>query len=117
MKWLLLFEAAAFTTAALTHFGIIPLGLDDPAAGTAESIIAAVVAAGAAVITASPPLTRRVALAVQAFALAGTFVGLYIFVTVDPEKVADIVYHVVMVVILVTGLVIAARWRQPASIV
>ncbi|MGH2385354.1 MAG: hypothetical protein ACRDGB_09940, partial [Candidatus Limnocylindria bacterium] len=71
---LLIVEAAAFVAAALVHFGIIPLGLEDSAAGTAESIIAVVLLIGAVVSWRWPAWMRRVALATQGFALAGTLV-------------------------------------------
>lgn len=106
---LLTFEAAAFVAAALVHFGIIPLGLEDSAAGTAESIIAVVLLIGVGISRSRRAWTRRVALLTQGFALAGTLIGLYLFVTIEPDKVADIVYHLLMVVVLITGIVLAMK--------
>jgi hypothetical protein len=53
---------------------------------------------------------RPIGLAAQAFALLGTLVGVFtIAIGVGPRTVADIAYHLAIVVALVWGLVVAAR--------
>jgi hypothetical protein len=110
--WLLVAEAIAYATASLIHAEVLLPGNPDPAASTAEGIIAVVLVAGAAVSWLRPAWTRLTALLVQGFALAGTSIGLYLFVTLTPEKVADIVFHVVIMLVLAGGLVLAARLRR-----
>jgi hypothetical protein len=52
-----------------------------------------------------------VALVVQGFALAGTFVGLSLLLTVGPITGLDVAIHLVMVAVLVMGLVLT--WKAP----
>jgi hypothetical protein len=77
----------------------------------AETIIAAVLLAGAA-LASFPRLARRAALAAQGFALALTFVGIgTIIAGIGPRSFADVLYHVAIVVVLIYGLVMAVRMR------
>ena len=49
-------------------------------------------------------------LSAQAFTLFGTMVGIFtIVIGVGPRTIPDIVYHVAIVIVLVTGLVVARR--------
>lgn len=106
----LLAEAASFATAALVHFGVLIHGYEHAKAGTAETVIAAVLVAGLAVTWIRPASTRAAGLAVQAFALLGTFVGLFtIAVGVGPRTAPDLAYHAGIVAVLLAGLVTTAR--------
>ena len=59
-----------------------------------------------------PGTTRRVGLAAQIFALLGTLVGVVaIAIGVGPRTAPDIAYHIGIVVVLVSGLIVAARTR------
>jgi hypothetical protein len=108
-----LLEGAAFITAALIHFGVLFSGYEHQRAGTAESVIAAVLLLGWVSTFVRPGSTRAIGLAVQAFALLGTLVGmLMIAVGVGPQTGPDIAYHIVIALVLVSGLAVAAR---PAS--
>jgi hypothetical protein len=108
-----LIECAAFTTAALTHFGVLVRGYEHQKAGTAESVIALVLLIGLILSLIRPQSTRGIGLAVQGFALVGTLVGIFtIVVGIGPRTVPDITYHVVIVVLLVWGLVKTSRARQ-----
>ena len=69
IRFLLLFEAAAFAAAALIHFGVIAAGHGHQKAGVAESAIAAVLFTGAILTCLSRTWTRGIGLAAQAFAL------------------------------------------------
>jgi hypothetical protein len=109
-RWFVLAEAASFATAALVHFGVLFHGYEHGKAGTAESVIAAVLLAGLALTWIRPASTRSAGLAVQAFALLGTLVGVFtIAVGVGPRTVPDVAYHVAIVAVLAWGLVAAAR--------
>jgi hypothetical protein len=52
-------------------------------------------------------------LIVQGFALAGTFVGLTLLLTIGPMTGLDVVIHLVMVAVLVIGLVMTWIARHP----
>jgi hypothetical protein len=102
-------EAAVFIAAALIHFGVVLDGYNDQEAGTAESVIAIVLLAGLLTSLLRPDWTRRAGILVQGFALVGTFVGLTLLVTLGPRSVLDVAIHVVMVVLLVSGLIVTVR--------
>ncbi len=106
----LFLEAAAFSIAALTHFGLLIDDYQHHKAGTAESVIALVLFSGLALSWVRPASARAVGLSAQGFALLGTLVGIFmIAISVAPRTVPDIVYHIVIVLVLVFGLVVAAR--------
>lgn len=110
IRSLMFLEAAAFLAAALIHTGLLVAGYEHREARIAETVIAAVLLAGAAVTWVRPRSTRRAALAAQGFALLGTLVGIVtIAIGIGPRSVADVVYHVAIVIVLVAGLILAAR--------
>ena len=105
-----LVECIAFFLAALTHFGVLMDGYQHRKAGTAESVIGIVLLAGLALSWIKPTSTRAAGLAVQAFALLGTLVGIFtIAIGIGPRTVPDIVFHCCIVIVLVSGLVTAMR--------
>ena|SRR2546426_2422846 len=106
----MLFEAAAFVAASLVHSGALIAGYEHHKARIAEAVIAIVLLAAMARSWIRPASTRRVGLAGQAFALVGTLIGLFtIAVGVGPRTVPDIAYHIAIVIVLVSGLVVAKR--------
>jgi len=110
VRRLLLIEAAAFAAAALSHFGILLDGFEDSAAGTAESVIGAVLFVTWIASGIRPAWTRGMALAAQAFALIGSLIGLTLVVRgVGPSTVPDLVFHIGIVLVLAAGLLVAAR--------
>src|SRR5205807_8444672 len=76
IRFFLLFEAATFVVAALSHFGILVSGYEHRAAGTAESVIAGVLLGGWATTWVGPGSSRGLGLAAQTVVLLGTLVGL-----------------------------------------
>jgi hypothetical protein len=116
IRLFVLIEGVAFIAAALTHFGVLIGGYQHRMAGRAESVIGIVLLAGLALTAIFPSSTRIIGLAVQAFALAGTFVGIYtIIIGIGPRTAPDIIYHVCIVIVLVSGIVTAARARSKAT--
>lgn len=106
----LLFEAATFVVAALTHFELLVDDYEHREAGIAESVIAAVLLAGLALTWIRPGWTREAGLVSQLFALLGTLVGIFtIIIGVGPRTVPDVVYHIGIVAVLVWGLSICMR--------
>ena len=106
----MLFEAATFIMAALIHFRLLIDGYAHRKAGVAESVIAVVLVAGVALTSIRSDAVRAIGLAAQGFALLGTLVGIVtIAIGVGPRTTPDIVYHAAIVVVLVSGLVVAAR--------
>jgi hypothetical protein len=106
----LLIEAASFIAASLVHAGALITGYEHQKARIAESVLASALLAGAALTWVRPAWTRMAGLAAQGFALLGTMVGIFtIVIGIGPRTVLDIVYHIVIVVVLVSGLVVAMR--------
>lgn len=105
-------EILLFAGAALVHAGVLVSGHEHSQARTAEGVIGAVLALGLVLCLLRPAAMRTTALAVQGFALLGTLVGVFtIIVGVGPQTAADKVFHGVLLVVLVAGLV--AAWRAP----
>ena len=72
--------------------------------------------AGFALTWARPGSTRQIGVAAQGFALFGTLVGIFtIALGVGPRTAPDIVYHIVIVAVLVSGLVGAVRAKPDAA--
>ena len=108
IKLFLFFEAAAFISAALIHFGLLIDGYEHLKAGTAESVIAVVLLIGLALTWIRQGSTRRAGLVAQTFALLGTLVGIFtIAIGVGPRTVPDILYHLGIMAVLVYGLTVA----------
>jgi hypothetical protein len=106
----MLFEATTFVGAALIHFGVLAHGFEHQRAGIAESVIATVLLTGFAWSVASRRASHLVGLIAQGFALLGTLVGIFmIAIGVGPRTVPDVAYHVLIVIVLISGLVVAAR--------
>ena len=107
---LLLFEAATYAITSAFHFGLVVSSYGHTEAGTAEAIIATVLVGGAVLASLRPAWLRPVAFGAQLFALLATFIGLYaIAVGFGPRTVPDVVYHLAIVVVVLGGLVLAAR--------
>lgn len=113
IRLLLLFQAAAFFAASLVHFGILANGYEHSQAGTAEGVIGAVLIVGLILTMIRAAWTRMAALAVQGFALLGTFVGLFtIAIGVGPRTLPDLVFHTFIVLVLIAGLILTARSKK-----
>jgi hypothetical protein len=108
----ILVEAIAFGIAASIHFGILMDGYEHLKAGIAESVIGSVLLIGWLATSASPEMTKRAGIGVQAFALFGTFVGIFtILIGVGPRTGPDIVFHALLVALLGAGLFMATKSR------
>jgi hypothetical protein len=115
VRIILALEAAAFAAAALVHSGMLVRGHEHWKAATAESVIAVVLLAGLLATVVDPRASRGIGLAVQAFALLGTAVGIFtIVIGVGPRSALDFAFHAGFVAALVTGLVVVSRGRLGA---
>lgn len=111
MRALLGAEGISFLLAAAVHAGVLITGYEHREAMLAESVLGTVLLVGLAVTLVRPRSLFAVAAGVQAFALLGTLVGIWtIIVGIGPRTLPDVVYHVVIVVALVAGIVLA--WRN-----
>lgn len=108
-------EVVIFLIAALTHFEVLFDGYADRGAAIAESVIGVVLVAGLILASLRPASARTVGIVVQVFALLGTFVGLVLLVTVGPSRLLDLTFHLVMALVLITGLMVTIRARSPAQ--
>lgn len=103
-------ETALFLLASFVHRGYFLGGYEHGKAAIAETVIGVVLLAGLLATLAWPARARGIGIGVQAFALLGTFVGLFtIAVGVGPQSQADLVFHVLLVLLLGAGLLAAAR--------
>jgi hypothetical protein len=101
-------EVVLFVLASFAHRGILVAGYEHGKAAIAESVIAAVLAAGLIVCLVKPIATRTAALWVQCFALLGVCVGLLmIAIGVGPRTGPDLVLHALMLMTLIVGLLTA----------
>ena len=107
---ILLLEVTLFALASLTHGGLLLHGFEHARAAAAEAVIATVLGLGFVACLARPPLARRLALAVQLFAILGVLTGLsMIAIGVGPRTRFDLVLHGAMLVTLVTGFVVSLK--------
>jgi hypothetical protein len=110
IRLFVLLEGSAFIAASLTHFGVLIHGYEHRAAGRAEGIIGIVLLIGYVLTWMLPTWTRGIGIAVQAFALLGTCVGIYtIAIGIGPRTFPDIAFHVAIVIALIAGLVVTLR--------
>jgi hypothetical protein len=111
-------EALAFWMASLVHSGVVIGGYEHREAMIAEGVIGTVLALGLAVSLLDARSSRVVALAVQTFALLGTLVGIFMIVIgIGPQSRFDVGLHTMFIVLLVSGLALAASGVQDLSIV
>jgi hypothetical protein len=103
-------EAMTFIAAAAIHAGLLVDGYQHREARIAETVIGAVLLAGAAAASINPRWARPAGLVAQGFALIGTLVGIVtIGIGIGPRTFADITYHILIVLVLIYGLVVTAR--------
>jgi hypothetical protein len=103
-------EAVGFGAASLVHAGVLAHGWEHWKAATAEGVIALVLLGGLLGTVAAPAAGRTIGLAAQAFALLGTFVGLFtIAIGVGPRTLLDMLLHIGFVGGLTSGLFVVAR--------
>jgi len=112
---LMVFEAATLAVAATVHLaGYTPAGSKPPFdashAGVAEAIIGVALAYGATEVLRSSSRAWGAAVATTSFAILGFLVGLTI--TTQGGDVPDVVYHLIMLPIIITSLVILLRTRR-----
>jgi hypothetical protein len=109
IRLLLVVEALAFAAAALVHRGAIA-GYAHDRAATAETVIAVALAAGVVATWVFPARTMMAALTAQSFALLGTLVGVFVVIIgIGPQTVPDKIYHGVILLVLIGGLVWLVR--------
>lgn len=103
--------AGSLVVASLIHFGLLIDGYRYQQAATAEAVIAVVMLVGLALTWASGArAARRAAVGALAFGALGTSVGLFtIAIGVGPRNLADVVYHIALLTVLVAGLLVAMR--------
>lgn len=113
IRLILAAAAIAFGLASSVHGGILLGGLEHRPAATAEGVIALVVIVGLLGTFARPASARGIAFAALGLALLGTLVGaVTIAVGVGPQSTPDLVFHALLIVGLVAGLVSIRRMRR-----
>jgi hypothetical protein len=112
----MLAAAATIGIASYLHLdGRIPLGFTTISGehfsrvSVPEAIIAAVLAAGAVIVTVAPCRARSVALGAVGFAVLGVLAGLGFALTSSPHIAADLAYHLSVLVVLLAALLALTR--------
>jgi uncharacterized membrane protein AbrB (regulator of aidB expression) len=106
------FVAATLAVGSFVHLaGYTPGGTKSPFdashAGIAEAIIGAVLASRAIAVVRGSTRARTAAIATTGFAILGFLVGLNM--TVRGGDLADVIYHVVMLPVLIVTLILLLR--------
>jgi hypothetical protein len=110
IRFFLLVEGASFLVASLIHAGWLISGYEHAKARIAEGIIAIVLLIGVGLSWKGADSVRRVGVAAQGFALLGTLIGLFtVAVGVGPRTTPDNIYHIVILLVLVSGLCLAMK--------
>jgi hypothetical protein len=110
IRLFLLVEGASFLAAGLIHRGVFITGYAHQQASIAETTIAIVLLAGLGLTWIWPAHTRLIGLVAQTFALLGTLVGVFtIAMGVGPRTAPDIAYHLAILAVLISGIVVATR--------
>jgi hypothetical protein len=110
-------QLAIFVAAASIHLGLLLEGYGHRAAGSAETVIAAVLLLGLVLTWAPPSLARGAVIGAQSFGILGVIVGLFtIAVGVGPRTGLDLTIHGVMLVALIAGLIITLQTRAGTAV-
>jgi hypothetical protein len=114
---ILFLASVLYAAAGSVHFGWLTSGYEHSKAGTAESVIAAVLFGGLLVSFIKPLWTRVAAIAVQIFAVLLTFVGLFtIAIGIGPRTGPDLILHACMLALLFFGLYMTIRSQSTHKI-
>ena len=110
IQYFLASEATAFVVGALIHFGFFTQSYKHVPAGIVETLISMLLTLALIGTWIRPAWTRTLGLVVQLVALLGTMAGVItIVIGVGPQTGPDIVYHAVLLLLLVWGLL--ETWR------
>ena len=110
VRGFLLLQIAIFLTLVSIHFGLLIGGYRHRNAGTAESVIAAVLVAGLLLTRTPRPWSRRAATAAQSFGIVGVLVGLFtIALGIGPRTMLDLTLNAALLLTLIAGLAITLR--------
>jgi hypothetical protein len=110
IRCFLVLQIVIFLSMVSIHFGLLIGGYGHRAAGTAESVIAAVLVAGLLLTWTPPPWSRRAAAAAQSFGILGVLVGLFtIALGIGPRTTLDLALNGALLLTLIAGLVITLR--------
>ena len=113
LRWIMAVAALSLLVAAALHAGLVISGPFDDAA-MYETGVATVLLVGLGLTFVGAGWARWGGLAATVLALAGASIGLYVALRgLGPNTVADIVYHVALMALLVLGIGVA--WRVPSG--
>jgi hypothetical protein len=114
IRLFLTLEALALGMAAFVHGGVLARGHEHWRAATAESVIALVLVLALA-SSGDDARMRRIGLLAQGFALLGVCVGLVmIAIGIGPRTTPDLVFHALVSLLLIAGLIHAWRAGAPS---
>jgi hypothetical protein len=115
LRILLLVDILSLVVVAAIHAGIV-LGGPFQNAAMYEAAVGVILAIGLALTFGPPAVARWGAFATQLLALFGVGTGVYMALNgMAPNTVFDYAYHVLAIVLLVAGLVVALRFESTES--
>jgi hypothetical protein len=110
IRGFLLVQITMFLVLVMIHFGLLIGGYRHPAAGTTESVIAAVLVFGLLLTWTPPPWSRCAATAAQSFGTLGVVVGLFtIALGIGPRTILDLTLNVILLLTLIAGVASTKR--------
>ena len=116
VRGFLLVQLAIFLVLVSIHFGVPLGGYRHRAAGTTESVIAAVLVVGLLLTWTPPPWGRRAATAAQAVGTLGVLVGLStIALGIGSRTILDLSLNAVLLLTLLAGLALTKRGAGPVQ--
>jgi hypothetical protein len=113
LRLIMALAAASLLVAAALHAGLVIEGPMDQAA-MYETGVAVILVIGLAMTFVGPAWARWGGLAATVLALGGASIGLYVAILgIGPNTLADMIYHVALIALLLLGIVVA--WRIPTE--
>ena len=113
LRLIMALAAASLLVAAALHAGLVIEGPMDQAA-MYETGVAVILIIGLAMTFIGPAWARWGGLAATVLALGGASIGLYVALRgIGPNTLADMIYHVALIALLLLGIVVA--WRIPGE--
>jgi hypothetical protein len=113
LRLIMALAAASLLVAAALHAGLVIEGPLDQAA-MYETGVAVILVIGLGMTFVGPAWARWGGLAATVLALGGASIGLYVAIRgIGPNTLADMIYHVALIALLLLGIVVA--WRLPTE--
>ncbi|MFZ0014129.1 MAG: hypothetical protein WAL25_08440 [Acidimicrobiia bacterium] len=116
VRLIIVIAAVSLLVASMIHLEVLTTGHRHQQAGTAEAVIGAVMLVGLGLTWLPGRRPLSIGLLTLWFGLLGTLVGVFtIIIGVGPQTTADIVYHLLLIALLATGVAVARKGRRETT--